>query len=92
MSKNTKQLKPLQVKLTDEEVEALEFLVNSEGFSVLLHKVAPSFIRHAKDRLFSQAVQDQDSLLQLSITKSEVNGMQQLLNELEALKGRSKQD
>lgn len=89
LAKQAPKPRKIPARLTDDEAEALEALVNSDGYKVLINDVMPGFINEARERIDSHRVMDQSDMLQLAILKAEQDGMRKLMNECKELVSRT---
>jgi len=80
----------LKGKLTDEQAEALADFVDTEAFVVLTQIVLPQLIEARAERVLTQTVAEQQDLLKLALTRSELDGAKRLAMDIGKLKEHAK--
>ena len=76
----------LKLRMSADEAEQLEELINSDGFAVLLKKVLPALIEVRRERVFTQDLTEAEAFTKLAILKAEADGGKKLATEIAELK------
>jgi hypothetical protein len=76
----------IKSKITEEEQEALNDLLTSEGFKVLVKSILPVYLEGQQQRVLTVNLPDNNSSRLITLELAKLQGAQGLVNFIKALK------